>query len=60
VDAVLAADDSQQRADPDAKCGDGESDARAALACQLTSEVIASALSSLLGMKPCAGQSSIS
>ena len=49
----------QQRADPEDDTR-GESDQRAAQAGHLISKAIASALSSLLGMKPCAGQASIS
>ena len=54
VDVVLAVDDHQERADPDGNCG--EPDQRAARVGHLISKVMASALSSLLGMKPCAGQ----
>ena len=49
-----------ERADPEADCGDGDTDLDAAQAGHLISKVIASALSSLLGMKPCAGPASIS
>ena len=59
VDVVLAADDHQERADPDDNCGE-RADQRAARVGHLISKVIASALSSLLGMKPCAGLATIS
>jgi hypothetical protein len=55
---VLAADDRQQHAEPDAK--GGESDQRAARTGHLISKAMASALSSLFGMNPFAGQASIS
>ena len=60
MDVVLAACDRQQRADAEADCGDGDTELDAAQARHLISKAIASALNSLLGMKPCAGPASIS
>ena len=45
---------------PMADCGDGDTELDAAQARHLISKAIASALNSLLGMKPCAGPASIS
>ena len=52
VGVVLAVNDDQEDADPDYKCEDGKSDLGPAKVGHLSSEVIAPALSSLLGMKP--------
>ena len=60
MDVVLAVDNRHQRADPEEEGGDRESDHRAAPTGHLISEVIACALSSLLGMKPRAGLATIS